>query len=217
MKKPSGGTARERALSDAEIKKVWNDLPQTLVKSKTCQRIIKLCLLTVQRVGEVAGMEVAELDLNAGAWTIPGRRTKNKQTHIVPLSMPAIVLIREALTEAGKDARFVFPNKAGGAGYSNMAVAKTIAGAQNRFGLAHWTAHDLRRTALTNFAFLGVAPVVAGAVANHTTVTKATITLKVYTRYSYEAEKRAALEIWADRLMAIVTLPAIDHLREASR
>jgi len=57
---------------------------------------------------------------------------------------------------------------------------------------------------LTNFARLGVSPVVAGAVANHLTVTKATITLSVYTQYTYESEKRAALDMWADRLAAIV-------------
>jgi hypothetical protein len=66
----------------------------------------------------------------------------------------------------------------------------------------------LRRTALTNFAALGIVPVVAGAVANHVSVTKATITLAVYTQYTYEREKREALELWADRLRAIVVAGA---------
>jgi hypothetical protein len=63
----------------------------------------------------------------------------------------------------------------------------------------------LRRTALTNFAKLAIPPVVAGAVANHSSVTKATITLAVYTQYSYEREKRQALEMWAERLVALTT------------
>ena len=40
----------------------------------------------------------------------------------------------------------------------------------------------------------------AGAVANHLSVTKASITLSVYTRYTYGREKREALELWATRL-----------------
>ena len=62
----------------------------------------------------------------------------------------------------------------------------------------------MRRTALTNFAKLGVAPIVAGAVANHLSVTKASVTLAVYTHYTYDAEKRAALDLWAERLAAII-------------
>jgi integrase len=67
-----------------------------------------------------------------------------------------------------------------------------------------WTAHDLRRTALTGMAKLGIAPIVIGHVANHRTTTKAGITLGIYIQHQYENEKRAALELWADRLQGIV-------------
>jgi integrase len=212
MKKPNGSVPRERALSDDEIRAVWSGLPTTLARSKACQRIIKLCLVTVQRVGEVAGMAAAELDLEAATWTIPGGRTKNGHKHIVPLSRSAIELIKEALGDAGAVAKYVFPSKDGNGPLSPLVVAKTIQRAQKpgggrphgRFGIPGWTAHDLRRTALTNFASLGIAPVVAGAVANHVSVTKATITLAVYTQYSYEKEKREALDLWAGRLASII-------------
>ena len=53
-------------------------------------------------------------------------------------------------------------------------------------------------------AQLGVAPIVLGHVANHLTTTKAGITLAVYSKYNYAQEKRTALDLWADRLGAIV-------------
>jgi hypothetical protein len=53
-------------------------------------------------------------------------------------------------------------------------------------------------------ARLGVAPIVLGHVANHRTTTRAGITLAVYSQYTYDKEKRTALELWADRLKAIV-------------
>jgi integrase len=204
MKRPNGSAPRQRVLSDDEICTLWNGLPTTFERSKASQRIVKLCLLTAQRVGEVAGMAVSELDLPNAIWTIPAARSKNKRSHIVPLTAPAIELIRDAVADAGKGAAFVFPNETGAGGLSNMFVAKTLARARDGVGLAHWTAHDLRRTALTNFAKLGIPPVVAGAVANNSSVTKATITLAVYTQYSYEKEKREALELWAQRLAEIV-------------
>src|SRR5262249_41685328 len=68
-----------------------------------------------------------------------------------------------------------------------------------------WTAHDLRRTALTGMAKLGIPPLTLGYIANHRTTTKAGITLGVYVQHQYEKEKREALELWADRLQGIVS------------
>ena len=39
---------------------------------------------------------------------------------------------------------------------------------------------------------------------NHRSVTKAGVTLAVYSHYTYDSEKRQALDLWADRLAAIV-------------
>jgi integrase len=207
---PSSEKPRERVLTNEEIATVWNGLPASLAKSKACQRIIKLCLVTAQRVGEVSGMRIDELDLVKGTWTLPGARTKNGHPHTVPLSDMAVDLIKEAIEAAGKSP-FVFP-----AGEEcplpPMAMARTIGRAQEatekrpkgRFGIDHFTAHDLRRTALTGMAGLGVAPVVLGYVANHRTVTNGGITMAVYNQFDYAREKRQALELWADRLASIV-------------
>ena len=79
---------------------------------------------------------------------------------------------------------------------------------KGRFGIEPWSAHDLRRTALTGMARLGVAPIVLGHVANHRTTTRAGVTLAVYSQYTYDKEKRAALDLWAARLLAICGGPA---------
>lgn len=209
MKKPAEEVTRDRSLTEEEIGAVWNKLPQAVVKSEDVQRIAKLCLVTMQRVGEVAGMRRAELDLKKAIWTIPGARTKNGKTHEVPLSALAVEIIRQALKAAGDDAEFVFPS--GERAIHPRAVTRTICRAQKamkgapngKFGVAPWTPHDLRRTGLTQLAKLTVAPIVIGAVANHLSVTKASVTFANYVQYDYAKEKRAALELWADRLAAI--------------
>ena len=97
----------------------------------------------------------------------------------MPLSDLAIAIIKEAMADAGEGAA-VFP--CGKGSLSPVAVARTIlrANATRRFGIAPWSAHDLRRTALTGMARLGVAPIVLGHVANHRTTTRAGVTLAVY-------------------------------------
>lgn len=210
MKRLGGGTARERILSDDEIAALWRGLPAALARSPQCQAIVRLCLVTAQRVGEVAGMARAEVDLVAREWRLPGERTKNGHAHLVPLSDMAVEIIRAALAAAGDKAAHVFPCGAGP--LSPVAVARTILRGNEtsderplgRFGIAPWTAHDLRRTALTGMGRLGVSPFIRGHVANHRTVTRATVTTAVYDRHDYGREKREALDMWADRVAAII-------------
>ena len=212
MKKPAASKPRERVLSDDEIQTLWAGLPTALANILTCQRIIKLCLITAQRVGEVTGMRRAELDLKQALWSLPGSRTKNGHPHAVPLSPTAIGVIKESLADAG-DGPFVFPSDGSASGtVPTRSIAKTLLHAlrptkeypKGRLGLTPFTPHDLRRTALTGMAKLGVAPIVIGHVANHRTTAKAGMTLSVYVHHAYEKEKREALELWADRLQGIV-------------
>jgi integrase len=81
---------------------------------------------------------------------------------------------------------------------------------QSRFGIAEWSAHDLRRTCLTNLAKLGVTPHVIAHVANHRSLTKSGVTFAHYVQHSYESEKRYALDLWADRLGAVIGKGAAD-------
>jgi integrase len=199
MRKPTTPLPRERVLSDDELRTLWETLPGALPRSLAVQRIIRLCLLTAQRVGEVSGMHRDELDLDARVWTIPSSRSKNKHAHRVPLSDAAIAVITASLNGG-----HLFPNDNGRGPLAGHAVAKTIRLAQERFGLDHWTAHDLRRTAVTNMASLGVSPIVLGHVINHISVTKAGVTLSVYSHYDYAKEKREALDLWAAHLDAVV-------------
>jgi hypothetical protein len=105
MRGPDPSKARERVLSDDEIRTLWQALPTALSRSPACQRIIRLCLLTGQRVGEVAGMRRSEFDLAQGLWSLPAQRTKNGHAHSVPLSGAALEIVREALLRRNATSR----------------------------------------------------------------------------------------------------------------
>jgi integrase len=210
VKAPGGFTAGERTLSDDEVAQLWRVLPTALAKSKACQRILQVALITGQRLGEISGMTRAELDLKGKLWSLPGARVKNKHAHSVPLSDFALKVIRAAIADAG-DSDFVFPAEDGSA-LDSSRVTRAISRAhetskerpKGRFGFDGWSAHDLRRTALDNLAKLGVVPHIIAHVANHRSLTKSGVTFTHYVQHSYEGEKRRALDLWADRLQGIV-------------
>jgi integrase len=218
---PGGFTAGERHLNDDEIRKLWAVLPTALAKSKACQRIIQLAVITGQRLGEISGMNRHdELNLKHKLWVIPGARTKNKHSHVVPLSDMAVEVIEAAIADAGKGP-FVFPNEEGTGPLASARVTRAIARAHetnrerplSRFGIAPWSCHDLRRTTLTGLAQIGVVPHIIGCIANHRSVTKTGVTFAHYVQHSYESEKRAALELWADRLSGIIAGAKVVPLR----
>ena len=64
----------------------------------------------------------------------------------------------------------------------------------------HFTVHDLRRTARTNLARLGVPPHVAEAAINH----KPPKIQQVYDHYDYFDERAEALQRWADYLVGLM-------------
>jgi integrase len=191
-------------LTDDEIKTLWHVLPTALAKSVNAQRILKVCLITGCRLGEASGMTRGELDLKRKLWTMPGERVKNGHTHTVPLSDLALSVINEALADTERDA--VFPDQ-DGRPLRSPTVTTAVLRAQekeNRFGIPHWSPHDLRRACLDNMARLGVLPNIIAEVANHRSVAKSGITFAHYIKHSFEAEKRAALDLWGDRLQAII-------------
>ena len=72
-------------------------------------------------------------------------------------------------------------------------------------GIDNFRVHDLRRTVATSMAALGVNPHTISLVLDHVSVTKGTVTGTVYVKYSFDREKRQALEIWAEYLQGIIT------------
>ena len=56
---------------------------------------LELQILTACRPGEVAAARWEEFDLDAATWTIPGERMKAGKEHRVPLSAPAVAMLRK--------------------------------------------------------------------------------------------------------------------------
>jgi integrase len=76
-------------------------------------RALEFVILTAARSGEVRGAMWDEIDLRAKVWTVPAERMKAGKAHRVPLSEPALALLK-ALPKVEKPG-LVFPSVKGGA------------------------------------------------------------------------------------------------------
>jgi integrase len=211
-----GAAKRERVLSDAEVAQIWQAAGEV---SEPFGPIIRLLILTGQRRGEVAGMTWGELSDDLTIWSLPGERTKNGIAHNVPLGAPTRSLLKafERKEPGHHTDQLVFPGISGTpfAGWSKAKVAldKAIMGRRAKAAqsggkppapLTPWNVHDLRRTVATGLQRLGVRLEVTEAVLNHISGSRGGIA-GVYQRHDWAAEKRAALDAWANHILSIVS------------
>lgn len=195
IRMPSEETPRDRVLTDDEIRAFWSKIEE----AKTAQEIklaLKLQLVTAQRRGEVAGAEWAEFDLNAGWWTIPAAKAKNKLSHRVPLTQLALDLLAELKALTGEECYLLPSPTKEDEHITERALTRAVANNRDVFGIAPFTPHDLRRTAASHMTGLGIPRLVVSKVLNHV---ESGITA-VYDRHSYDSEKRQALEKWERKL-----------------
>ncbi len=187
---------RDRVLSDDEIRRVWVALDD---ERPNMAALVRLRLLTAQRGGEVHGAKWEDLDLTGGWWTIPGERSKNGLAHRVPLSPQALVVLKELQKSQGESA-WVFPSPRQSqphVHHAQKAIERVVARSGVKF-----RGHDLRRTAASLMVGGGVPRLVVSKILNHVE----TGVTAVYDRHSYDAEKRAALDYWGNRLEQIVSV-----------
>jgi len=195
LKAPAGNeNPRDRVLSDHELRQVW----QTAGELGPYGAMVRLLILTGQRRGEVAGMEWGELDLEDRLWMLPRERVKNKRRHEVPLSPQAVAII-QSLPRISDKYAFSSNGTAPANNFSyNWARLRGLLG-----DMPPWVIHDLRRTAASGMARLGIGLAVIEKVLNHVGGSFAGI-VGVYQRHEFADEKRAALEKWADHVEQLV-------------
>jgi integrase len=207
IKAPAAEESRDRVLSDNEVRLAWDAFEYV---GWPFGQIAQLLLLTGARRAEIASGRWSEIDLEAKTWTIAKERSKNGVAHEIPLSEAAIDILK-SLPRIGdnKDALiFSTTGRTAVSGFSRAkdAIDEAIVEARGLEVEApdRWTFHDLRRTAASGMAGLGIAPHVVEAALNHKSGTIKGVAA-VYNRYAYAIEKRAALDAWARRLTAITS------------
>jgi integrase len=201
---PASENSRDRILTDDELLLVWKAAD---ADGWPFGPIVRLMILTGQREGEIAGMRWKELDLDGKLWTLPAPRVKNAEQHGVPLSDAAVAILK-GLPRIKTDGGFVFAGRHGQpvTGFSRAKDRIDAATTKANRGkpLAGWVFHDLRRTAASGMARLGIQLPVIEKVLNHKSGTFRGI-VGVYQRHGFAEEKRTALAAWASHVEAVVS------------
>lgn len=200
---PTPTPARDRVLTGDELRWFWLGC-ETL--GPPFAPLFKLLCLTGQRREEVGGMRWSELEGNL--WTIPASRVKNGREHALVLPEPALGLIRSMPRIEGCPFVFSTTGATPVSGYSEakrrldqrmVELARCEKGRKDA-SIPTWRLHDLRRTAASGMAGLGIGLPTIEKVLNHVSGSFGGI-VGVYQRHEYKAEKAEALKIWAEHLL----------------
>lgn len=192
--------SRQRALSLDEISKLLVAMRESTSLGRENALAIKLLLALCVRKGELLAATWDEFDLagepaRGALWRLPAERTKTGTAIAIPLAPPVVEWL-QALHTLALGSGYVFPARrrdprarSEHVGTDTLNVALT----RLEHGLAPFTLHDLRRTARTQLAALGIRNEVAERCLNH----KLRGVAGTYNTHDYFAERRAALETWA--------------------
>jgi integrase len=200
---------RQRILSSGELCLIWQATEGPVERLYPVAPFVRFLLLTAARRNEAARMTWSEVELDRALWVIPAERVKTNSPHEIPLSSMACELLASLPRFAGP---YVFSFDGGrrairGFGkFKDDVTARTAEIAPP--GLTDWRFHDLRRTARTGLATIGVSPFIAELVIGH----QQKGVHKVYDVHRYQDEKRDALERWASKLRTIIEPPPANVL-----
>ena len=100
---------------------------------------LEFLILTAARTGEIIGARRSEINVGARVWVVPAERMKGGREHRVPLSSPAIAVLRRVGVD--KDGH-LFSGKDADTPLSDMALLMVLA----RMNRGDITAHGFRST-----------------------------------------------------------------------
>ncbi len=176
----------------------WQDVPPLMARlaasQGTAARCLAFLILTAARSGEARGARWGEIALDAGLWTVPGERMKAGREHRVPLSAPALAILREMLPLRHGGDDLVFPGGRPGRPLSDVALSKALRVA----GGADATVHGLRSTFRDWAADAGKPREIAEAALAHANRDKVEA---AYARSDLIDRRRVLMQQWADHAM----------------
>ncbi len=191
---PAKYVSRTRVLSDDELVRVFRATSELGAYGA----IVKMLLLTGQRLNEIASLRADYIDTKKQTITLPPALTKNSREHTFPYGSMVAQMIALRPKEG-----LLFPTRNDtGVSYNNWSTAKHALDKLCPIA-EHWTLHDLRRTFATNLAALKVPLHVVEKLLNHASGSISGIAA-IYNRHAYEDEMREAIAAWEMHLTGLL-------------
>ena len=167
----------------------------------------KILLATCARINELAGAKWEDVHFDQAEWLIPHPKGKKDRSFTVPLC-PAVMGWFRELQVYACGSPFVLPARqarrrvryGGDTHIDQRALNSMLHKLCNRLGdkVRRFTPHDLRSTARSHLAALGIDVIVAERCLNHSLGGL----IAIYDRHDYITERRTALALWTDFILA---------------
>ncbi|MGI3213197.1 tyrosine-type recombinase/integrase [Roseovarius tibetensis] len=135
-------TPRERYLSQDEIARLAAALDAA--EDKRAADIIRLCMLTGARVGEVRQARFEDFNIEHLSWTKPATTTKQRRVHRVPISDEAAAIVRQRRLAVVSGSPWLFPGDT--PGQPVQEIRRFWRRIQKEAGIEDVRIHDLRHT-----------------------------------------------------------------------
>lgn len=171
----------------------YADIPEFMrvlrVREGAAARALEFAILTAARSGEVLGARWDEVDFDRAVWTVPPDRMKGAREHRVPLSAPALEILKDMVEH--RTGMFVFPGHVAGRSLSVMALEMVL----RRMKVETATVHGFRSTfrdwaaERTNFTNEVCEAALAHVIANKTEA--------AYRRGDLFEKRRKLMDAWA--------------------
>jgi integrase len=216
VKKPASETPRDRRHNDHELSLIWRAIGTLRPPYVPFGSLVRLLILTGARRDEVGRMQWSEINADGTMWTLPASRAKNGNTHSIPLSPLARSILMAKPRRPTEADGFVFPSRTGA--FNDYARGKAALDeavtelADDGQPIPHWVLHDFRRTVASGMAKLKIQLPVVEKILNHTSGTFSGVQ-GIYQLYSFDDEKRQALEVWSAHVLSLDTRSNVISLR----
>ena len=196
---------RDRALTLPELRAFWRRLT-ALPAGAQRDAVVACVLLGGQRPAQLLRVSAADLDLSGGTLQLLDPKGRNRASkprrHVVPIVADLLPILerRRHLCADSSSPLFSLSGKMPLTDRTCGELVIRLCNAMNEareLERGDFRLCDLRRTAETHLAALGVSSDVRAQIQSHGLHG---VQIKHYDRHDYDREKRAALALWADRL-----------------
>ncbi|SCZ52877.1 tyrosine-type recombinase/integrase [Thiohalomonas denitrificans] len=189
--------ARDRALTEAELRGLWKRLKADTTLPADVVRL--LFLLGGQRASQLLRAQVHDYDPNSRTITLydPKGRRKQPRVHVLPVVKPAAAILDRLVTRAENLETKLLISSRGDVPLTLFTVSKFVrllsAEIVTANGSEPFNLQDLRRTTETQLARMGISSDLRAQIQSHGL---GGVQARHYDRHDYMKEKRVALEGW---------------------
>lgn len=155
---------RERFLSLEEVDRLANAL--AAAEDQRAAALVRMCMLTGARLGEVRHARFEQFDLNLCLWTKQAATTKQRKVHRVPISEDVATIVRLRRAAVSADCPWLFPGEVDDQPLQD--IRRFWRAIQKSAEIPDVRLHDLRHTFASMLASRGASLAMIGKLLGHT-------------------------------------------------